>query len=98
MKKVFIGNLPADALLIDIKSFLGQLKLSADFQTLQGRDCHRNNYHYVVATLNSEVDIDNLIEKYGDLSFQGNRLIVREFMDRAPCPEDWHNEERRINA
>jgi hypothetical protein len=98
MKKLFIGNLPGDALLIDIHAFLGELKLEADFRTLRGRDCHRKSYHYVVASLNNNEDIGQLISQYDKLSFKGQPLVVREYIDRMPCPDLPAEQDRRINA
>lgn len=97
MKKLFIGNLPGDALLIDIHAFLGELKLEADFKTLRGRDCHRKSYHYVIALLKDSEDIEQVISQYDKLSFKGQSLVVREYIDRMPCPDLEPTEERRVN-
>ena len=95
--KLFIGNLPADALLIDIYEFLGGLNLQASFEPRQGCDCNRRDYHYVIAQLADNHDIDQLIHSLDGLSFQGQSLAVRQFQERNPCPQDWQLPERRYN-
>ncbi len=94
--KLFIGNIPGEALLVDIYAFLGGLQLRADFQARQGQTRDSSCYHYVVAELSDEQDIENLINQYDGIRFLGNSLVVREFMDRNPC-DDWQGQEQRIN-
>lgn len=94
--KLFIGNIPGDALLVDIHNFLGGLELRADFQAREGRRSDSECYHYVVAELAEEGDIDNLIKRYDGIEFKGSPLVVREFYDRDPCSE-WAGQENRIN-
>jgi len=94
--KLYIGNIPGDALLVDIHNFLGGLELRADFQARQGTTSKRERYHYVVAELSEEGDIDNLINRYDGIEFKGNPLVVREFFDRDPYAE-WAGQEKRIN-
>ena len=94
--KLFIGNIPGDALLVDIHNFLGGLELRADFQAREGRTSHSECYHYVVAELAESGDIDNLINRYDGIEFKGSPLVVREFIDRDPGSL-WSGEEKRIN-
>ena len=94
--KLFIGNLPGDALLVDIYAFLGGLQLRADFQAREGHTRDSHSYHYVVAQLADKQDIDNLIKQYDGIQFQGKALVVREFKERNPC-DDWQGEEQRVN-
>ena len=51
--KLFIGNIPGEALLVDIYAFLGGLQLKADFQARQGQTRDSSCYHYVVAELSA---------------------------------------------
>ena len=94
--KLFIGNIPGDALLVDIHNFLGGLELRGDFQAREGRTSSSECYHYVVAELSEEGDIDNLIKRYDGIRFHGSSLVVREYYDRDPCAV-WAGEEHRIN-
>ena len=94
--KLFIGNIPGDALLVDIHNFLGGLELRADFQAREGTTSKRESYHYVVAELSEEGDIDNLINRYDGIEFKGSPLVVREFFDRHPYTQ-WAGQEKRIN-
>ena len=94
--KLFIGNIPSNALLVDIHDFLGGLELRADFQAREGTTSKRESYHYVVAELSDEGDIDNLINRYDGIEFKGSPLVVREFIDRDPGSE-WSGKEKRIN-
>lgn len=98
MKKLFIGNIPGEALLLDIHAFLGGLDLRADFQARQGVDCERKRYHYVVASLESDDDLETLINQYNGVPFKGNSLTVREYQERMPCPDDWQGQDKRINV
>ena len=97
MKKLFIGNIPGEALLVDIYEFLGGLELRADFHARQGKDCERNTYHYVVAELSAPEDIEALIDQYNGITFQGRSLAVREYQERNPCPDVWAGVEHRVN-
>jgi hypothetical protein len=94
--KLFIGNIPGNALLVDIHNFLGGLELRADFQAREGRTGSLESYHYVVAELTEKSDIDNLINRYDGIEFKGSPLVVREFFDRSPDCE-WAGQEKRIN-
>jgi len=94
--KLFIGNIPGDALLVDIHNFLGGLELRADFQAREGRTGNSESYHYVVAELSEKGDIENLINRYDGIEFSGSPLVVREFFERDPCSQ-WSGQEKRIN-
>lgn len=94
--KIFIGNIPSEALLVDIYEFLGRLELRADFHARQGKDADSNRYHYVIAELRDSEDIDSLIDRYNGMSFQGHRLAVRRYHERNAYP-DWRGEDKRIN-
>ncbi len=96
--KLFIGNIPGDALLVDIYEFLGGLELRADFHAHQGYDASEKRYHYVVAELSEPADIDRLIEQYNGVPFHGNSLVVRKYRERSPYPYlHYEGEEKRIN-
>lgn len=95
--KLFIGNIPGSALLVDIHNFLGGLELRADFQAREGRTASSERYHYVVAELAGDSDIDSLIDRYDGIEFNGSSLVVREFVDRSACCE-WQGQEKRINV
>ena len=94
--KLFIGNIPGEALLVDIYEFLGGLALRADFHARQGRDASSNSYHYVVAELSDPEDIDRLITEYDGMPFLGRSLTVREYHDRTGNTH-WRGEDKRIN-
>ena len=94
--KLFIGNIPGEALLVDIYEFLGGLELRADFHARQGHDASSNSYHYVVAELTEAEDIERLITQYDGMPFHGNSLTVREYRDRTGRAH-WRGEEKRIN-
>lgn len=94
--KLFIGNIPGEALLVDIYEFLGGLELRADFHTRQGKDADSNNYHYVIAELKEPADIDRLINRYDGMTFHGNSLAVRQYHERD-SEALWQGEEKRIN-
>jgi len=95
--KLFIGNIPGEALLVDIYDFLGGLQLQAEFQAQQGKDCHRNSYHYVIAELSGVTDVETVIKEYDGMDFQGNSLCVRQYQDRLPCPDTWCGNNKRVN-
>lgn len=96
--KLFIGNIPGDALLVDIYEFLGGLELRADFHAHQGYDTSENRYHYVVAELSEPADIDRLIKQYNGVPFHGSSLVVRKYYERSPYPYlHYEGKEKRIN-
>lgn len=96
--KLFIGNIPGDALLVDIYEFLGGLELRADFHARQGQDASNNRYHYVIAELQKPAEIDQLIYKYDGMLFQGHALTVRQYHERGAYPHEiWSGGEKRIN-
>lgn len=97
--KVFIGNFPGTALLTEIQEFLRELELHADFSHHRGRDCERRSYHYLVTVVDDDRQALELIRTLNGIRFQGNTLVVREYIERRPCsPGDWMGQEQRINS
>lgn len=95
--KLFIGNIPGTALIVDIHRFLGGLDLRADFKTRQGQRRDSECYHYVVAELEPGADLEALVCRFNGIVFQGQPLAVRPFMERDPCSA-WQGEEQRVNT
>ena len=95
--KLFIGNIPGEALLVDIYEFLGGLQLRADFHAHKGQDADNNSYHYVVAELAESADLHQLIDKYNGMQFLGRALTVRKYYDRNPYPSLFDGENQRLN-
>lgn len=95
--KLFIGNLPSDALIIDLYNFLGGLELRANFEAKEGIDRDSSCYHYVVAELSQQQDIQDLVRRFDGVEFGGHSLVVRQFIERDPC-QQWLGEEKRINV
>ncbi|MGD2118473.1 MAG: hypothetical protein PVG66_08950 [Chromatiales bacterium] len=85
--KLFIGNIPGDALLIDLYEFLGGLNLQAGLQHWQGGGCRQENYHYVIAQVAENSNIDALVYALDGMHFQGRFLAVREYGESNILPQ-----------
>jgi hypothetical protein len=98
--EIFIGNLPADGRLIDLTQILQGQRLHSRFEMHMGRDSFDSNYYYFVVITETDDEGRALIERLNGMLFNGNRLLVREFIQRsedsAPA-SDWDRQERRIN-
>lgn len=96
--EVFIGNLSADAKLIEIHHILGAYEMHSDFTTHEGKDCDHRKYHYVIVAINSNEQAKALIERLNGTEFCGQPLEVREYIQRdESLQQSWQGENRRIN-
>jgi len=93
---VFIGNLPADATLLELQELVGDFALRADFRCKQGHDRDGRPYHFFIARTENRSHGMELVARLNGLDFQGLRLAARECMPRQPG-KAWPGEERRIN-
>ena len=93
---VFIGNMPGQATLASLDSFLGALHLKADFECRTGRDRRARSYHFLVARTPATEEGRELIRRINGQIFEGYTLAAREYLQRRPC-EGWRGVERRIN-
>jgi hypothetical protein len=96
MKKVFIGNLPGEATLVELYAFLEGVRLSAELDHMKGVDNDRRDYHYFVAKVNGENDARDVIEKFNGREFAGRKIQAREYIERSNS-NTWTEEERRLN-
>lgn len=95
--KLFIGNIPGEATIMDLYEFVGGLELQARFIPYTGIDHSDKNYHFVVAQLSREQDIDSLIDRYNGIEFKGRPLQVRRYYERQKS-NGWDGPERRVNV
>jgi hypothetical protein len=97
--KVFIGNLPRQARLLDLKGFLGKINLQANFDCHRGKDALQGNYYYFVAHTDTEVEGLALIAQVNGRRFYDKRVIARRFNPREnPCdPTQLGLDDRRVN-
>jgi hypothetical protein len=92
--KVFIGNLPGHATLVELKQFLGEIDLRASFNCRRGKDEQQRDYYYFVAHTQSEEEGLALIRHLDGRCFFHKRVVARPFQDRGdadeplPIPED----------
>jgi hypothetical protein len=94
---VFIGNLPGEATLASLDSFLGGLHLKADFECHSGRDRRSRSYHFLVARTEAPEAGRELIRQLNGRVFEGHTLEAREYIQRRPG-NTWQGAERRVNA
>lgn len=96
---VFIGNLPGEATIEELRQFVGDIKLHANYNCHKGHDRSDSHYYFFIAELESEQAAHALIQRIDGTLFLGHRISAREFIPRttdgpaAPCTEI----ERRIN-
>ncbi len=97
---VFIGNLPAEARLLEIQDLLGGQSVHTRFERRMGRDCFDKDYHYFIVFTSSDNEGRALIDSLNGKIFDGCRITAREFIKRADCnapARDWDRRERRFN-
>ena len=97
---VFIGNLPAEGLLVELEELLGIHALHSRFERRAGRDCFDKSYHYFVIFTDSDDEGRALIKRLNGMNFGSKRIIAREFIKRVESnlpAADWDREERRVN-
>ncbi len=97
---VFIGNLPAEARLLEIQDLLGGQSVHTRFERRMGRDCFDKDYHYFIVFTASDDEGLALIHSLNGRIFDGSRITAREFIKRADCnapARDWDRRERRFN-
>ncbi len=98
--EVFIGNLPGEATIEELRNFVGEIHLHNNFECRKGWDMSNSNYYYFIARMNNCQDGEQLINKINGKLFHGRIVTAREFVQRAsndqenPCDEI----ERRINT
>ena len=95
--EVFIGNLPGQATLLDLRNFLQGIEVRMDFQYHQGRDRQDRNYHFVVARTANPDEGRALIDKLNGRLFEGRPIEAREYRPRA-SRAPWKGAERRLNS
>jgi hypothetical protein len=93
---LFVGNLPGEATLMDLQTFVGDFELRADFQRCQGRDARDRTYHFFIVHATSRKEGLALLKRLNGQEFSGRRVIAREYFRRRPASY-WDQEERRIN-
>ena len=94
--EVFIGNLPGETILTELKEFLGVTELKADFHFFKGRDAKANSYHFLVARTATQEEGLELISRLNGREYGGRRIVARPYIKRRSRPS-WHQPERRIN-
>lgn len=96
--EIFIGNLSANAKLIEIHHILGAHQMHSDFTTFEGKDCDHRQYHFVIINAKSEENGHTLIKQLNGLEFYGKSLEVREYIHRNVQKQtQWKGDDRRIN-
>lgn len=96
MKKVFIGNLPGEATLVELHAFLDGVRLTAELDHLKGIDEDRRDYHYFIARVSSDKDAKEVINKFDGREFRGRKIRAREYVERSESGT-WTKHERRLN-
>lgn len=94
--EVYIGNLPGAATLIEIRDFIGNFGLRADFQTCRGRDSLARNYHFLIARTETRRQGLELIARLNGHLLADQHLVARECIERKAVKE-WGGAERRVN-
>jgi hypothetical protein len=97
--EVFIGNLPGQATFVELRRFLGDLELHANFDCCRGRDALQQPYYYFIARTKTEDEGWDLIERLDGLLFLDKELEARPFLMRKkrPCAPVPGGGERRVN-
>ncbi|NEX19205.1 hypothetical protein G3480_02565 [Thiorhodococcus mannitoliphagus] len=95
--EIFIGNLPGQATLVELTSFLEGVAIKSDCRFYEGRGIDNRNYHYVVARAPSRADGLALIARLNGQLFGGRPIVAREYRRRAPRSQ-WQGADRRVNA
>jgi hypothetical protein len=98
---IYIGNLPKQVTLLDLKIFLGNVELQANCKQQAGIDSKAEHYFFIIAKTESAQQGEELIKNFNGKTFSGKSIIVRELIDRyqsikANAPEKLEIE-RRIN-
>ncbi len=95
--EVFIGNLSAEAKLIEIHHILGEHDMHSDFTTHEGKACDHSKYHFVVVKVVDREQGNALIGRLNGLDFCQRQLDVREYIHRDQNLQHWDGDDRRIN-
>ncbi len=85
--KVFIGNLPGQATLVELKQFLGQIDLRAGFNCCRGRDNSQQSYYFFIAVTQDSEEGWRLIQQLDGRCFLDKRIIARPFHERKSTNE-----------
>lgn len=93
---VFIGNLPMQATLHEVRSFFEGLELKASFDCRRGLNNEQDCYLYLIARTKTQGEGLALIERLNGLIFHDKALIARPLVARQPSPET-PDEDRRLN-
>lgn len=93
---VFIGNLPADGTLVELRDLVGDQTIHTRFERRSGRDNFDRNYHYLIVHTESNQAGCRLIERLNGLLLNGQRINARGYIERSGASR-WSGDERRIN-
>ncbi len=91
---IFVGNLPEDSTLIDLKHFLGNHEMSVDFSAHRHE---KTGSHFLLIKTNSFESADDLIRELNGKSFNGVKIEARKFSKRNMQQQEWTKEERRTS-
>jgi len=96
--EVFIGNLSAEATLVEIHNILGEFQMHSDFTTHEGKTCDHTQYHFVVVNTANSEQAEKLITRLNGYELCGMQLDVRKYIHRSIEQQaQWQGEDRRVN-
>lgn len=97
--EVFIGNLPMQATLEELRKFFGGLDLKASFDCRRGRSNEQECYFYLIARTRDETEGQALIEKLNGQPFLDKAILARPLVARQPIEQPpTPDQERRCNS
>ena len=83
---------------MELQEFIGDIKLQATFNCLQGFDTQRENYFYFIARSLDNAEGEALIENVNGKSFLGKVVEARPFVQRSRAVSSLGCGDRRINT
>ncbi len=96
--EIFIGNIPAEAKLIELYHILGAQQMHSDFSTHEGRDWDHRKYHFVIVNTENRSQGVALIQRLSGTEISDRKLDIREYIHRENKDQSiWNGEDRRIN-
>jgi hypothetical protein len=108
--EVFIGNLPMQATLEELRRFFGGLELKASFDCRRGQTSENHCYFYLVAHTKNEAEGQDLILRLNGTLLLDKHIVARPLAKRqsseaAPGSDDvevghseFNGKDRRLNA
>lgn len=82
--EVFIGNLPTQATLEELRQFFDGLELKASFDCHKGQDNKQRCYFYLIARTRDEAEGLALIEKLNGQLLLDQPILARPLIARQP--------------